>query len=82
MRFDIHLKALGTLGIYFSDLEKWDISKNFMVMIQGRAVPQKTVWKQGGDRSSVLAIDVLTAWKEMKLDSGWSNEAVMQVFVS
>ncbi|KAJ6140550.1 Raffinose synthase [Penicillium chermesinum] len=81
LQFNIHLKALGVLGIYFSDLAKWDISENFMVTILGRAIPQKTVWKQGGDGSSVLAIDVLTAWKEMKLDSGWSNEVVVQVFV-
>lgn len=81
LKFDIHLKALGILGVYFSDLQQWSVSENFMVMISGQAVPQKTVWKQGGERSSVLAIDVLTAWKEMKLDSGWSNEVVVQVFL-
>ena len=81
LRFDISLKALGTLGIYFSDLQSRSIARNFMVMILGMPVPQKTVWKEGGETANVLAIDVLAAWKAMKLDSGWSNEAFVQVFV-
>ncbi|CAI7663254.1 unnamed protein product [Penicillium glandicola] len=81
LRFDISLKALGTLGIYFSDLQDRSIAQNFMVMILGRPIPQNTVWKQGGENANVLAIDVLAAWKSMKLDSGWSNEAFVQVFV-
>jgi hypothetical protein len=52
-----------------------------MVTILGKPVPQKTVWKEGGESANVLAIDVLAAWKAMKLDSGWSNEAFVQVFV-
>jgi hypothetical protein len=81
LRFDISLKALGTLGIYISDLQDRSIEGNFMVMILGKPVPQKTVWKEGGETANVLAIDVLAAWKAMKLDSGWSNEAFVQVFV-
>ncbi|KAJ6104491.1 hypothetical protein N7523_010811 [Penicillium sp. IBT 18751x] len=82
LRFDIHLKALGTLGIYFSDLQDRDIAKDLMVMILGQPVPPKTVWKQGGGGTTVLAIDVHAAWKEMKLDSGWSNEIFVQIFVA
>lgn len=81
LRVDISLKALGTLGIYFSDLQDRSIARNFMVMILGQPIPQNTVWKQGGENANVLAIDVLAAWKSMKLDSGWSNEAFVQVFV-
>ncbi|KAI9930992.1 hypothetical protein MW887_010647 [Aspergillus wentii] len=81
LRFDISLKALGTLGIYFSDLQDWSIEQNFMIMISKRGVPRKTVWKEGGDDSRVLAIDVLAAWKAMGLDSGWSNEVSLQVYV-
>lgn len=81
LRFDIGLKALGTLGIYFSDLQDLHIAKNFMVMILGRPVPRKTVWKEGEENADVLAIDLLAAWKAMKLDSGWSNEVSVQVFV-
>ncbi|KAJ5565019.1 Raffinose synthase [Penicillium frequentans] len=82
LRVDVHLKALGTLGIYLSDLKDREIAQDFMVMILGKPVPQKTVWKEGGEDSQVLAIDVLAAWKAMKLDSGWSNEAFIQIFVS
>jgi hypothetical protein len=81
LRFDIRLKALGTVGIYLSDLPDRSIARDFMVMIQGRPIPQKTVWKEGGEDGNVLAIDVLTAWKKMKLDSGWSNEVFVQVFL-
>ncbi|KAJ5498131.1 Raffinose synthase [Penicillium expansum] len=65
LRVDISLKALGTLGIYFSDLQNKTIAKNFMVTILGLPIPQKTVWKQGGENAHVLAIDVLAAWKSM-----------------
>lgn len=82
LRFDINLKALGTLGIYFSNLDKKSIDRNFMVMVSGRAVPRKTVWKDGGDGAKVLAIDVLAAWKALGLSAGWSNEVVVQVYVS
>lgn len=81
LRFDISLKALGTLGIYFSDLEDHSIARNFMVMISGKVVPRRTVWKEGGEGAKVLAVDVLSAWKTMGLDSGWANEVVVQVFV-
>ncbi|KAJ5734425.1 Aldolase-type TIM barrel [Penicillium malachiteum] len=81
LRFDVHLKALGTLGLYISDLQDRTITQNFIVMILGEAIPQETVWKEGGEDSQVLAIDVHAAWKAMKLDSGWSNEAFVQIFV-
>ncbi|KAJ5949150.1 hypothetical protein N7454_000734 [Penicillium verhagenii] len=81
LRFDIHLKALGTLGVYVSDLKDRDIARDLMVMVLGQPVPQKTVWKEGGEDSQVLAIDVLAAWNAMKLNSGWSNEAFVQIFV-
>ncbi|KAE8382964.1 hypothetical protein BDV26DRAFT_195902 [Aspergillus bertholletiae] len=82
LRFDISLKALGTLGIYISDLPDWSIDDNFMVTILGYPVPRKTVWKEGdGEQTKVLAVDILTAWKEMKLKPGWSNEVIVQVFL-
>lgn len=81
LRFDISLKALGVLGIYFSSLHDKTIARNFLVMISGRVVPRKTVWKEGGDEAKVLAVDVYSAWKSMGLERGWSNEVVVQVFV-
>jgi hypothetical protein len=81
LRFDISLKALGVLGIYFSNLQDRSIARNFMVTIYGRTVPRKTVWREGGEDAKVLAVDVSSAWKAMGLESGWSNEVVVQVFV-
>lgn len=81
LRFDVSLKALGTLGIYISDLQDRDIEKSFMVLILGQPIPRKTVWKEGGERANVLAVDLLEAWKAMKLDGGWSNEVSVQVFM-
>ena len=81
LRFDISLKALGVLGIYFSNLQDRSIARNFMVTIYGRAVPRKTVWKEGGEDAKVLAVDVFSAWKAMGMESGYSNEVVVQVYV-
>lgn len=82
LRFDINLKALGTLGIYISDLHDRKIDQNFMVMILGQPVPRKTVWKVGNEGATVLAIDVLAAWETLKLDSGWSNEVFVRIFIN
>ncbi|KAJ5895194.1 hypothetical protein N7495_006885 [Penicillium taxi] len=82
LRFDVLLKALGTLGIYISDLQDKDIAEDFMVTILGKPIPQNNVWKEGGESSNLLAIDVLTAWRTMKLDAGWSNEVLVQVYVN
>ncbi|PGH34935.1 hypothetical protein GX50_02286 [[Emmonsia] crescens] len=83
LKFEVTLKALGTLGIYISDIDTRSIEKDFMVMLSGRAVPMCTVQMQpaGDDGQKVLAIDVAAAWKEMGLVSGWSNEVVVQVFM-
>lgn len=82
LRADISLKALGTLGIYFSDLPSRSIANSFMVMISGRAIPRETVWKEGDDADArILAIDVLAAWNAMGLKPGWSNEVSVQVFL-
>ncbi|KAF7597229.1 hypothetical protein BBP40_008071 [Aspergillus hancockii] len=82
LRIDASLKALGTLGIFISDLPGWSIADNFMVTVLGQPVPQKTVWKEGDDdKTKILAVDVLAAWKQMKLRPGWSNEVIVQVFL-
>ncbi|KMU73335.1 raffinose synthase [Coccidioides immitis RMSCC 3703] len=78
LRFDITLKALGELGIYISDLGTRTVEDNFMVMISGRAVPVETIKVQG---PNLLSVDILTAWREMRLERGWSNEVVVQVLM-
>ncbi|KAM3514007.1 hypothetical protein MY11210_002324 [Beauveria gryllotalpidicola] len=72
------LKALGVLGVYVSSLPDMTIDDNFMVTIFGHPVPRHTV-RISRTADSVLEVDVQTAWKELGLDSGWSNELEVTV---
>lgn len=77
LRTWVQIKALGTLGMYVSDLEARDVKEDFMVMIWGKPVPVDCVTKSG----KVLEVDVARAWKEMDLEAGWSNEVSLEVFM-
>ncbi|KAL2129449.1 hypothetical protein VTI74DRAFT_7789 [Chaetomium olivicolor] len=79
MLVDATLKALGVLGIYISALPEVSIEDNFMVTIQGQPIPPRTVSVNKQDRH-VLDVDIETAWKEMGLESGWSNEVEVKVY--
>lgn len=50
-----------------------------MVTIQGQPIPPHTVSKNNQD-GHVLDVDIETAWKEMELESGWSNEVEVKVY--
>ncbi|KAL8393288.1 hypothetical protein RB595_003173 [Gaeumannomyces hyphopodioides] len=78
---DIRVKALGTIGVYFSRLPKIDIGDDTIAMIQGAVIPQETVAVSEQD-DHVLAVDVATAWTKMGLDSGWSNEVQLMLYIS
>ncbi|RYP03833.1 hypothetical protein DL764_004883 [Monosporascus ibericus] len=78
---DTRLKALGMLGVYISCLAELSIERHFMVTIQGQPIPPHTVTKSGADMH-VLEIDVETAWKDMGLKAGWSNEVEIKVYFS
>ncbi|KAK4144385.1 putative galactinol--sucrose galactosyltransferase 6 [Dichotomopilus funicola] len=71
-------KALGIVGIYISILPDLTVEDDFMVTILGQPVPPHTVSvsKQDGH---VLEVDVETAWDEMGLEAGWSNEPQVKV---
>ncbi|RPA97417.1 glycoside hydrolase [Choiromyces venosus 120613-1] len=71
----VTLKALGTLGFYISDLASRDITK-FLVTIAGNVVPFHTV-RKSPQSNTVLEIDLETAWKELNLSTGWSNETAI-----
>ncbi|KAI0409393.1 raffinose synthase Sip1 [Xylaria palmicola] len=73
------LKALGTLGLYLSDLPHMSIERDFMITIQGVPVPLHTVTIDQKD-SHVLAVDIQQAWDEMDLSSGWSNEVEVKIY--
>jgi hypothetical protein len=81
LRIWISLKALGTLGVFVSDLEKRSVEQNFMVLIFGKPVPVETV-KVSEDCKRVLAIDVEEAWKRSGQRADWSNEVSVEVFMS
>ncbi|PQK11122.1 hypothetical protein BB8028_0002g14400 [Beauveria bassiana] len=72
------LKALGVFGVYVSSLPNMTIDDNFMVTIFGHPVPRHTV-RISRNADTVLEVDVQTAWKELGLDSGWSNELEVTV---
>lgn len=55
------------------------IKDDFMVTIQGQAIPPHTVSVSRSDKF-VVEIDVETAWKEMSLESGWSNEVEVKLY--
>ena len=93
LRLDVSLKALGTLGIWISDLigkEGRSVDENVIVMILGKAVPRARVGIKGVDlpdseeksTAGILEIDVQGAWKDMELNAGWSNEVRVEIFVS
>lgn len=85
----VSLKALGTLGVWISDLRDRTIDDGFLVEISGRVVPRARVRRvltepgavEGEGKGGVLEIDLLGAWRDMQLDSGWSNEVRVGVFV-
>ena len=66
------------IGVYISSLSSMTIDDNFMVSIFGHPVPRHTV-SISSSADSVLEVDVQTAWKELGLDSGWSNELEVTV---
>ncbi|KAI2614882.1 glycoside hydrolase family 36 protein [Hypoxylon sp. NC1633] len=76
---DTRLKALGVLGVYISSLPDMSIQRDFMVTIQGQPIPPHTVTVNASD-PHVLSVDVETAWKEMGLEAGWSNEVEVKVY--
>jgi hypothetical protein len=95
---DTRLKALGTLGksllkpssggfvltitgLYISNLPKRDIKETLLITVLGKVIPLHTVKKSIAD-DRVLEIDVQTAWKELDLDSKWSNEVQVKVYIS
>lgn len=50
-----------------------------MATIQGQPIPPHTVSVNKAD-NHVLDIDCETAWKEMGLEAGWSNEVEVKVY--
>lgn len=52
-----------------------------MITIQGKPIPVHTVSVSKIDKH-VLEIDVETAWTEMDLEPGWSNEVEVRIYIN
>ncbi|PNY24554.1 galactinol-sucrose galactosyltransferase 6, partial [Tolypocladium capitatum] len=75
------LKALGVLGIYISTLATMTVEGDFMATIQDQPVPRHTA-RLSKEDDSVFEVDIQTAWSEMGLDAGRSNEVEVKVHFS
>ena len=78
---DTNLKALGVLGIYVSTLPGFSWQDSMMITILGKVVPLGAIKISEVDEH-VLEIDVEMAWKEMDLESGWSNEVEVKIYIN
>lgn len=52
-----------------------------MITIQGKVLPVHTVTISKVDKH-VLEVDVETAWKELDLEAGWSNEVEVKIYIN
>lgn len=52
-----------------------------LIIILGKVIPEHTV-SLSKSNPKVLEIDLERAWKEMGLDSGWSNEVAVKIFIN
>ncbi|KAH9219222.1 glycoside hydrolase superfamily [Leptodontidium sp. 2 PMI_412] len=78
---DTNIKALGVLGLYISTLSTLSYKDNMMITIQGKVLPVHTVTISKVDKH-VLEVDVETAWKELDLEAGWSNEVEVKIYIN
>lgn len=78
---DTDLKALGVLGVYISTLSTILWKDAMMITILGKVIPVGAVKVSTADEH-VLEIDVEKAWKDMDLESGWSNEVEVKIFIN
>jgi hypothetical protein len=64
-----------------STLPNRAFASDMLITMLGRVIPEHTVSVSRSD-TKVLEIDLETAWKEMGLDSGWSNEVAVKIFIN
>jgi hypothetical protein len=83
VKIETSLKALGLLGLYISSLSTVSgfIGERLLVAIQGKVIPAHNV-SVSSSCASVVEVDMMKAWTEMGLDSGWGNEVQVKVLFS
>lgn len=74
-------KALIQIGVYISTLPALSFKDRILVTILDKVIPVETIRVSTQDEY-VLEIDVETAWKEMKLHAGWSNEVHVKLYLN
>jgi hypothetical protein len=74
------LKALGTYGLYVSNLGQRSLKDDFIALIFGRPIPLHCVMISESC-ADVLEIDTVRAWKETDSRAGWSNEVAIEVVI-
>ena len=52
-----------------------------MITILGKTLPVHTIKISKVDEH-VLEVDLETAWKELELKSGWSNEVEVKIYIN
>lgn len=57
------------------------IDDDFLITIQEDPIPRHVV-RISENSENVLEVDLETAWKEMKLVSGWNNELEVKIYFS
>ncbi|OCK79847.1 glycoside hydrolase family 36 protein [Lepidopterella palustris CBS 459.81] len=80
LRIWTSLKALGTYGLYISDLPTRNLKDDFMGLLFGRPIPLDCV-KVNDKNPNVMEIDAVRAWKESDSQAGWSNEVAIEVVI-
>jgi hypothetical protein len=65
--------------VYISVLPDLTIEGDFMVTIQGKPIPPKTV-SVSKDDPHVVEVDIESAWNEMGLAAGWANEVEVKLY--
>jgi hypothetical protein len=69
------------LGIYISTLPKISFKDSMIITILGKVLPVHTVSVSKVDEH-VLEVDIETAWKELELESRWSNEVEVKIYLN
>jgi hypothetical protein len=69
------------VGLYISTLPKISFKDSMLITIQGKVLPVHTI-SVSNVSEFVLEIDIGKAWNELDLESGWSNEVEVKVYIN
>jgi len=72
---------MENIGLYISTLPNNPYHDHMLITILDKVIPDHTVTISKAD-PHVLEIDVLTAWKELELKTGWSNEVEVKIYIN